>query len=417
MSLNNDIWLLIYENLHQRDKLNLLLVCRDWYSLFLSKAYRAISVNAPQIRLLARTARRNPEIGVAIQNLRLKWRSMSISQHDYEVDDTLVDALKQASDSDDVTEWKKSLRTGCPDAWLAVLVLSLDSLRSLSLNFWNSPYFLPLVAQVAGGKTPTIPSLQHLQRVSVEIDDIKVYYHASELIPFLYLPAMRVFTAAGVCEDEPSIMSPKQGASSITELELGAFDTNNGSRGFADWITSCAALEVFSYQHDNKAIWGESYLDFRPLLFYNALCSQKRSLRKLRLNNNGDNCDTGCDDESEHLKGFGSLVEFHQLRELHIPLRTLLQFGSSDSANVSLVEVLPPTLEILGLGDCHEQDFKIAIENLQSLLAQRELFPNIKKIQVQPDHSQMMETTLQYFAPFEVVCQERGIVLSFCVYG
>ncbi|KAJ5361019.1 hypothetical protein N7541_001863 [Penicillium brevicompactum] len=416
MSLNSDIWLLVYENLYQRDKLNLLLVCRDWYSLFFTKVYQTISVKALQIPPLARSVRHNPGIGTAIQNLRLRWYPNSRTQHEYEVD-TLVDVLKQASDSEDVTKWNKALQKGCPDAWLAVLVLSLESLRSLTLNYSYSPYFVPLIARVADGKVPSIPVLQHLQRVTVEVDDMKAYYLTHELIPFLRLPVMRVFTAIGVCEDEPDVLSPKPGASSVTKLEFGAVDTNNGAREFASWITSCAALEVFSYQHDNKAIWGEVYLDFRPLLFYNALCSQKQSLRKLRLNNNGDTGDTGCDDESEHFKGFGSLVEFHQLRELHAPLRTLLQFGSSDSPKVSLLEVLPTGLEILGLGDCREEDFKIAIKNLQGLLAQRERYPHISRIQVQPDHSQMMEAALQYFNPFEMACQKIGIVFYLCMYG
>lgn len=41
--LNNDILLLISEHIDvQEDRINLLLVCREWYSLFLPKVYHSV---------------------------------------------------------------------------------------------------------------------------------------------------------------------------------------------------------------------------------------------------------------------------------------------------------------------------------------------------------------------------------------
>jgi hypothetical protein len=55
------------------------------------------------------------------------------------------------------------------------------------------------------------PVLQQLKKVVLWTDDMKDYYHARDLLPFFYLPAMRVFSAGGVCEDEPILSAPKAG--------------------------------------------------------------------------------------------------------------------------------------------------------------------------------------------------------------
>ncbi|KAJ5214161.1 hypothetical protein N7449_001330 [Penicillium cf. viridicatum] len=415
MSLNNDIFLLISEHLDdQSDQLNLLLVCRDWYSIFLPRAYKTISLDAPKIYPLSRAVRNNPRIGTAIQNLSVDWyNSKSEPGNDYDVDG-LVETLKQVGDpADDLAAWEESLRTGCPDAWLAVLVLSLESIKSMTLRFSHSPYFLPMVTRIAanGNLSSTKPVLQPLESVDIWVDDHMEYYLAHELLPFFYLPAMRVFTAGG-------------------KIDLGRFNTNNGANGFAEYIISCANLEIFDYQHDNKSIWGEVYTDFCPLLFYNALCSQKHSLRELRLNNNGEIGESGFDEDTEEFNGFGSLAEFHQLRELRIPLRTLLQFGSSDRPKVSLLEVLPPSLEFLNLARYHEKHFDIVNKNLQAVLAQRERLPNLKRIEIQPYtlvmtagaivHStnfRVQESTQQSFLPFDMACREMGIQFGFSKEG
>ncbi|CAG8424256.1 unnamed protein product [Penicillium salamii] len=236
--------------------------------------------------------------------------------------------------------WRNWLEGQDPDAWLATLVMSVNSLTSMSLEFWDSSYFLPLVARVAAGKTTAAPVLQRIQSVSIHIQGQDQYYQATDVISFFCLPAM---------------------------------ETNNGGRGFADYITSCANLEVLDYQHERDARGGTIYVDFRPILFYNALCSQKHSLRELRLNNNGKfNNEPSWDDEPGEFDGFGSLAEFHQLCELQIGVRTILQYRSGEQPKVSLLDILPSSLEVLGLAHCYEKDYGAVIENLQTLLAHRE---------------------------------------------
>lgn len=427
----NDILLLISEDFHdQTDKLQLLLVCRNWYSLLLPKAYKTISVHRHQIYFLARSVQQNPKIGAAIRNLTLTWESGPGPADDYEVD-MLMKTLKQKGNPEDnLDDWEVGLRTGCPDAWLTVLVLSLESIKSMDLRFSYSPYFLPMLARIAAKENPfsSKPVLQHLEKALVRVENMKEYYDACDLLPFFYLPAMRVFTAGGICEDEPCIAPLELGTSGIREIDLGGYNTNNGSRGMADYITSCANLEIFDYQHDNKAIWGESYIEFYPLLFYSALSTQKHSLRELRLNNHGENYPVSLDDDERDLKGFGSLTEFHQLRELQIPLHTLLQFDSNNQPKASLLEILPRSLEYLNLAVCREEEFDGVIKNLRGMLAQREeRFPNLKKLEVHPYVLEMIPgatiphstnfavpvSTQQLFAPIEIACRDMGIQFGF----
>jgi hypothetical protein len=431
---NNDILLLISEHLdNQKDKVHLLLVCRYWYSLLLPKAYQTTFIGREQIYFLARSIQKNPRIGAAIRNLTVEWDS-GTRTGDYEVD-MLMKTLRLATEPEDdldLDNWEEDLRRGCGDAWLAVLVLSLEFVKTMDLQLtYSSPYFFPMLRRIAAKKNPfgSKPVLQHLERVYVWTESMKDHYNASELFPFFCLPAMRVFTGGGICEDEHTVAAPEPGTSGIRELDLGGFNTNNGSKGMADFINSCANLEIFDYQHDNKAIWGESYLDFRPFQFYNALCSQQHSLRELRLNHRGEQYSEGMDDENEgDWEGFGSLAGFHRLRELQIPLRTLLQFGSTDQPKVSLVEVLPPSLEHLNLATCRDHDFDIVIKNLRGVLAHREeRFPNLKRLEVQPDVLEVVsgapgpysrdfvvtEFTQQSFAPVGIACRAMGIQFGF----
>ncbi|CAG7918550.1 unnamed protein product [Penicillium olsonii] len=412
MLLNRDIWLLVFEYLQQRDKANLLLVCRDWYPLFLREVYRTISISGRRVHFLTRTVRRNPDVATAIRHLDVNLYYLGEVKQDYEVD-TIWDEVK-ANDLGD--RWRESLRVGCPDAWMAVLVLSLDSLTTLSLRFCESYYFMPIVDRIAEGKS-TVRALQRLSRVAIHVNSRITMHIATELNPFFLIPAMQVFSAGGVCEEFDWYTPLKPGTSTIRELDLGGFNTNNGGSSFADYINACVNLEVFDYQHDNKAVWEETYLDFRPLLFYKALCSQKHSLRKLRLNDSGQMEQTGVDEEYEKYIGFGSLEGFHRLQELYIPFRTLLQFGSGEKPGVSLVEVLPHSLETLCLAHCYPEDFAYLIQNLEILLAQREQFPIVKRIQLQLDEIDPREFAPPCFKPLETKCCGLGVRFGFRLYG
>jgi hypothetical protein len=449
--LPNEILLLISEEIQlrgPRDLLPLLLVCRHWYSIFLPKAYKLIYLCSEEIYRFVRSVQENPRIGPAIQHLFLDWsywdehieRQVRISK----------DILQQASASPtNCEEWQNALQAGNPDAWLAVLTLSLESVRTLFLRATaHSEYFIPMLARAAARDKPFDLKhvLQRLAYVKLETDDMEISFEAADYLPIFRLPAMRVFSANGLCEvkDWESIYpKPAPKTSTITELNFGSLTglnfgslgRCNGGKGMADFIISCANLEVFDYQHNNTAILNETSIDFRPRLFYEALCTQKHSLRELRLNNIGENDYLGDDaDEEENFDGFGSLADFHQLRELRMPLSTLLQFDEDGRPRVSLLEILPPSLEYLQLAEYEEEDFDVVMENLGDVIAQREeRFPNLEILEIQP-YVMKMKTEMEIpeegvtydpsdidvpvsvreaFAPFKAACEEMGISFAF----
>lgn len=161
---------------------------------------------------------------------------------------------------------------------------------------------------------------------------------------------------------------------------------SNGLKGMADYITACANLEILEYQHCTDTPSRHVSLSFHSGAFYNALNTQKNSLRVLRLNDSGDSMAWNCDYEhgNDEFNQFGSLVEFHHLRELRISVRTVLQFGHGLHPTVSLSTVLPSSLECLYLSHYWEEDFDVVVANLRSVATQRaERFSNLTKVRIQ----------------------------------
>lgn len=447
--LPDDILLLICDNLLQhnfatRNEISSLLrVCRHWHSLFFSAAWRSIDVQEGwQIYPLVCTVRTNPKIGHAIRSLNVAWDFFSEETvDDIEMFRSLVEESSHSSEHS--KEWIKYLQEGCPDAWLALLIPSLKNVTSLCLQFPHSPtFFMPMVARVAAGEKPfdLKPAFQKLEHVTVKMEDNpKAAYRAQDLLPFFSLPAMQSFSGNAICEEEGwtyhEYPKPAPGTSGIKKLDLGSWGTNNGQNGFLNLLKLCKGLESFEFQHDDQAIWGESFCPFRPGQFYTSLSTQKHSLREIRLNNQGTHpWDPEVDfDEDLELGTFGSMMEFHQLRELRIPWATLLQVDSRNQPTASFSEILPASLEYLSLADCRKEHFTMIIEALRDLLKHREKrFASLRILEIQPytvyrkpganyvlwaDCLGVPQSTIDMFAAVEIECQKMGIHFRFCQDG
>lgn len=432
--LYDDILLLILEHVDsQADRLRILLVCRHWYCLLFPKAYERVSVFQTQIYRLVCSTHRNPEIGASIRDLSVEWCQGS-EKGGYDVAMFRDSILAASRSSEDCEKWECELARGSPDAWLAVLVLSLEAVTSLSLKCTSQlPYFISMLARAAAAgsrEKPFVskPVLQRLERVVAKTESRAIAFPAADFLTFFRLPAMRVFSATTLHEDcnWPSVPKPTPGTSGIKELRLGGSTGRcTGIEGMADCIASCANLEVFLYQTDRKVGgWENRHLNFHPRGFYTALFTQRHSLRVLRLNNWGEQYWRDGFDEF----GFLSLFEFHQLRELQIPIRMLLQFGPDHRPTMSLPEVLPPSLEHLCLAYGCERDTDAVIQNLHSMVEQREArFPRLRELIVQPFALEgvpvargssvvTLEPLLwmkQAFAPLTMACDKLGIQFGF----
>lgn len=439
--LNNDVVLLIEDHLcYQPDKFSMMRVCRQWYALLLPRLFaRRIWVRREKIYPLVRCIQKNPNIGAAIQyldvRLDLEYESEG-PEPKYDVRMVRA-AVEGACDTRaEQSKWNRGLRKGDKDAWLAVLLQYLEGTTVLELGYSDkSDYFIPKLRRVVSQASPfnTKPVFQKLEKVNVSTDEVRIHLNASDCLPFFMLPAMRVFSADGLYEEyEEDLLYPKPspGTSGIREMNLGRVGIgSNGSKGMADYITACGNLEILEYQHCNDTPPGHPSLSFHSGAFYRALTTQKTSLRVLRLNDSGQSMAWRCADafDNEEFNQFGSLTEFHRLRELRISVRTLLQFGHGEHPTVSLSTVLPSSLECLYLSHYWDGDFDVVVANLTSVVTQRaERFSSLTKVRIQSSDVERVpraeggwklelpESIHQIFAPLAEIFLEAGIDFGLC---
>jgi hypothetical protein len=288
--------------------------------------------------------------------------------------------------------------------------------------------------------------LSHLEEVSIMSETAYQNFPAAQFAPFFKLPAMRVFRAAGVHEEHegdyasfqiPLNLEPK--SSQVREIIL---DHSNCRRGMIEYVSSCANLEYFEYQHSNAANHGDVWLDFRPRRFHTALSTQKHSLCVLRLNDCGITKgvdDLGMEDEGiytgddvEIEPWFGSLVDFTELRELRIPVRNLLDLSHRHRGlRTSLEDILPCNLEYLCLAKTDQVEFDTVEPQLRRLLALRgKCFPALRKLVIQLYQMELIpgkelssasnggdcrvpHSTKEVFEEVRRMCETEGVEFSF----
>ncbi|OJJ70009.1 hypothetical protein ASPBRDRAFT_130432 [Aspergillus brasiliensis CBS 101740] len=395
--LPDELLLLIVDNiLLSRDKYQFLLVCRRWRSVLFKAVYDYVVIDGSQIRPLLLAIQENPAIGSSIKTFGFHWWCEPDKQdHNITSVQPLVNRISQSEE--ETKEWEEALIEGSQDAWLGLLLLSMENITSLSMPYtWDLKFFHRVISRAAIREKPfdTMPILQRLGRVWMESDDNKVWYPKNEFFPFFHLPALRSVRLDCVVEsmdeqiDHPAF-KPAKGTSPVVELDLS--NRPNGSKGMADFITSCANLEKFRYQHSNQVIWGERYMNFRPRAFYSALCTQKHSLQVLHLNDGGETQQFDeYDDESDPIvppiDWFGSLAVFTKLWNLRIPVATLLNFHLSNERPriSSLKEILPSSLKWLGLTHFETSQTDQVLSNLLEVVACcKEKFPYLEEVEIQ----------------------------------
>ncbi|KAJ5915193.1 hypothetical protein N7454_011305 [Penicillium verhagenii] len=382
--LHYEILCLIADYLDGKDRRQMLLVCRQWYLDAFGKAYERVEVEGHQAYRLARAVQKNPQIGRVIQFLTLEWSSTQHRKRRKSIK-PFKNTLQQASPTKKYrAEWGKALMKGDPDAWFAMLTISLESVRALTLEF-NGPakYMLTILARAATG--------EHLS------------------------------TATRRCDTW-------NGASGIKGIEQLYLRRCTGKFGLNEFIESSAFLEVFDYQHRDKVIRNEQGHVFCPNALYTSLCTQKHSLRVLRINNNGNTKpakDWIPDGEDIDWSAFGSLVGFDRLHELRIPWRPLMGYGMTGLPKVFLVDILPFGLEYLQLVYHCREDLGLMIETLEQLSTQRERFQNLKILEIQdgfPEWTHSMgyrigyhmvsvsEYVIWHTRRLHAMCEELGMI-------
>lgn len=422
-------------------------VCRHWYSLFTPQLYSDIWIDAPQLPALVRSLRGNPRLGPYIRRFLLRWwDSWDEEEGGYDPEFLHFLAEKASHSLEEAEKWKASLKKTNTDAWFAVLLMYLPNMTTLDIDHpGNSDYVKRMLCRAAYREKPfdVIPGLQNLETVRISNEDRnKTSYPACEIIPFFHLSKVRFLQGETVIEneyDERDDHPAQKAANGTSPIQKIKFNKEcNGRKGFTEFITSCANLQEFEYQHSNQEIWGDSYTRFRPCLFYKALLTQKHSLQVLRLNDGGDHEVTGMEEEEEEDSHpddwFGSLKEFIHLRELRVRIRNLFDYGRENKTpSLSLREILPSSLEYLVLANYDVFQYSVVNGNLHELLSHREEFPNLRMIEIQPGEAERIDPARNViywrdnfqapigvrvsFGEIERVCGEVGVEFGYCFGG
>ncbi|KAB8215670.1 hypothetical protein BDV33DRAFT_227431 [Aspergillus novoparasiticus] len=412
MDLPGEILLMISDRIRaQKDRIRLLSVCRRWHQLFFGKVYSCLHIEDDfdtfdGLARLAVSLFQNPRLALAVREFDTGMWLFRRDGYKKDIDITVFHLLLEqiGASSNDLAKWKDQLDNNDEDIWRTILIIMMKNLRVLKMGYMNSDFLSHVMTLVTTNRKPfdTDPALQHLEEVWANTVEIGNGYMGMDLIPFIHLPSMKVLQAhtLNVYDERspiPSALRPAPASSGINELYFIDINTDsNGSSGFTDMIVACKSLRVFEYQHILSSPWPDGEVEFRSRPFYGPLSTQKHSLQVLRLNGGGrydfrnPDCHKELVQELVRHEGrpsndwFGSLHEFTALRELHIRLRNLLDFGaSSKTPTFSFLDILPHSLEYLSIADYMAMDFDILMANFKAILACREdKFPALKKLDI-----------------------------------
>lgn len=398
--LPNDVWLVVGDFIEdQKDRLNLIFVCRHFHDLFLRVLYRSATLNGwTDTRSFLSAILRRPELARAVRGLDFhSWKSTIThggedpADHDMSI---FADWAKAVSHSDEEhQQWKDDLTKGTGDAWVALLLPLLSNLHQLRLAFpKNNVYLNRSLQRAMNGEKPfdTQPAFRFLQEASLnhldEGEDEKSSYLPSQILPFFRFPSMRTISADSVIEhpraeetDGKATADPLLGSSSIDEIKL---NSSNGRQGMESLITSCSSLKSFKYQHSDSHALAEGY---QPSAFYQALAGSKNTLETLWLDSYGQHHTfTSAGLNESHDEWFGSLVEFTVLKDIRIRLPNLLDIRYQSEPSSPLTDVLPSSLESLYVEGCKENNFSILLSQLETVIKNRKArFPSLSRVNVE----------------------------------
>lgn len=399
--LPNDVWLVVGDFIEdQKDRLNLIFVCRHFHDLFLRVLYRSASLKGwTETRSFLGAILRRPELARAVRELDFhRWKPVAASDGGNPASPDMslfADWAKAVSHSDEEhRQWTDDLEIGAGDAWVALLLPLLSNLHQLRLAYPKKELYLSRTLRRAmNGEKPfdRQPAFRLLREASLnhldEGDDEKSNYLPSQILPFFRFPSMRSISADSVIEHQSVDVEtngkltsqPLMGSSSIDEISL---SSSNGRQGMESLITSCSSLKSFKYQHTDSHALAEGY---QPSAFYQSLAGSKNSLERLWLDSHGQHHTfTAAGLNESHDEWFGSLVDFTALKDIRIRLPNLLDIRYQSEPSSPLTDILPSSLESLYVESCKENNLSTLLSQLEVVIKNRQSrFPSLTRLDVE----------------------------------
>ncbi|GIC88881.1 uncharacterized protein Aud_005283 [Aspergillus udagawae] len=273
--------------------------------------------------------------------------------------------------------WQKELwnKDNC-DAWLALLLYILPNLRSIEWVWTESRtrYAAKLVDEVIlrrhqfDGSGP----LGKLEKVFVKGTGRRAgMIGLKKILPFVYLPSLRVFSAQMVKDFDRILPETKNGASTVTHLELRQSTTRTG---FERLIRLCTGLRSFKYYYEP----GPSML-VRTATVMSHLETRKETLETLCLDSDSYSMLQGF--ERQH-QWVGSLRDFRKLKNLQLQM---VHFFQNDQLLPPrrLVDLLPSSLETFCVSGWWHENEAIVLAELMDLVHARDEFPHLSEMTIQ----------------------------------
>ena len=437
---------MLHEIPNARDRLNLVQICRRWRASLLGIAFCSTHLEWPELRCLVVAALANPIIRSSIHEISINnvENKGALAPLGPAVQD-LIDLISESPVEYDA--WHKSLSNNQAEGWIALSMAVLPNLATISAQHSHPEGWITrIVSKAAWKQFPfdcnTLPALQRLEKLELSWRYLSTVLSHREYLPLFHLPSLRTLRLGPVQElhsansaaDHPAFF-PAPATSPVEELILDFFC--NGRHGMADFITSCANLKRFVYQHTNNIIWVSRQdeedcmgvdASFRPWCFHEALQTQKHSLEVLHLNDLGDastprptHLYKGNVDPISHDRWFGSLADFSKLWDLRIRASNLLDLHPKETEDtVWLGDILPKSLRVLHLVDCNVDNSAALLTHLEDLFTRREEhFPNLQSLLVSPEREEPHGTSIRIAEAFrkqwttlQVMCDQVGVRLS-----
>ncbi|KAL4932927.1 uncharacterized protein BDV17DRAFT_287295 [Aspergillus undulatus] len=406
-NLNNDILLLIGDFLaRHEDRHSAIFINRRFNKLFSRSLYRSATLkNRSQVQSFLKALLLRPSLSGVVRSLdfsgwKLEHNDRVLTQDDIAL--VSLSAKTHSHSADEHSQWEKDLAEGLDEAWIALLLSTVQNISQLNLVYPSqAPESRGYLDRLFERATTQLPSTRHpafhrLREVSLRqangLDGVTGTFSTSQAMPFLQMPALKSLCVDSLIEyrgpvdeqtdeqadvDEqtpveaaPSLQSlpppkPEVQAQSLTEITL---SMSNGFNGMSELLSSCPSLKSLKYQHSDAHLLSEG---FQPSAFFNSLSANKSTLRTIHLDNLGEHLPFTISGLNEtHEQPFGSFADFTALKDLRIRLPNLLdmQWQLNFEPSVPLTEVLPTSIEELYIESCKENTLPVLLRQVNGLL-------------------------------------------------
>ncbi|RDW68880.1 uncharacterized protein DSM5745_08640 [Aspergillus mulundensis] len=367
-SLPNDILILIAESLEERnDRLSLARCCHHFHDVLMPVAFTNIDVqsNCPFVlSCLVHLILRNPRYGESVRSLNLAfWLCDHPLKCRFKRKLMLGAIRRLTQNEEDIEAWENCLRDkpetggwGQADGWRAMLLTLVPNLEVLSIHGeLVSALRGKIVTRASRGEKPfnTVPVLGHLREVNLRgwLEHAPASLE-DDIIPFLTFPTMRELSLTELYDDGKCEDNELPTESGISKL---AFWESNSQTGFRSIVRACKELKNFAYVHRMDS---EGQNPLNPTGIYETLLHHVNSLEHIVVSY--DIKQEASDPKEDAF--LGSLNRFTRLKQLRIRATNLLPWDSVNKCfEDCLMGVLPPSLELLDIDDCHRTPNPVAL--------------------------------------------------------